>query len=45
MLEGDSGAFLTDCQLRALDARCERIEDAERLWRISESLVGENFEL
>lgn len=44
-LEGDSGAFLTDCDLRGLDTRCERVQDAEKLWVISESLIGEKFEL
>jgi NAD(P)-dependent dehydrogenase (short-subunit alcohol dehydrogenase family) len=44
-LEGESGAFLMDCQLKELDARCESGEDAEKLWRISEELVGEKFEL
>lgn len=44
-LKGKSGAFLTDCQLRALEPRCESVEDAERLWKISEDVVGEKFEL
>jgi hypothetical protein len=44
-LKANSGAYLTDCQLRALDPRCERVEDAQRLWEISETLVGEKFDL
>jgi NAD(P)-dependent dehydrogenase (short-subunit alcohol dehydrogenase family) len=41
----DSGAFLTDCQISALDVRCDSAEDAQRLWDISERLVGEKFAL
>lgn len=44
-LEKDSGAFVMDCQLKVLDERCEKVEDAERLWEISEGLVGEKFAL
>ena len=40
-----AGAFLTDSQLKALEPRCESVEDAEKLWKISEELVGEDFAL
>jgi NAD(P)-dependent dehydrogenase (short-subunit alcohol dehydrogenase family) len=39
------GAFLVDCQISdRADARAVSGENAERLWRLSEELVGEKFE-
>ncbi len=43
-LQGESGAFLTDCQVKQLEPECENADDAEELWKISGELVGERFE-
>ncbi|KAJ9155041.1 NAD(P)-binding protein [Pleurostoma richardsiae] len=47
-LEGEEGVFLEDCNLftdpATLDPRALDPVDAERLWKMSEDLVGEKFE-
>jgi hypothetical protein len=39
------GAFLVDCQVSdAAGPRAVSSDEAERLWKLSEELVGEKFE-
>jgi NAD(P)-dependent dehydrogenase (short-subunit alcohol dehydrogenase family) len=42
-LEGDSGAYLDDCGVSDSTAFSSDMGNAERLWKLSEELVGEKF--
>ena len=46
MITEHSGAFLVDCQIKkdGIKAHALGDENAERLWKLSEELVGEKFE-
>lgn len=46
-IEGSSGAYLADCKVEHGDVWAEHAKgdaDAERLWELSERLVGQKFE-
>ncbi|EXJ85150.1 hypothetical protein A1O3_05825 [Capronia epimyces CBS 606.96] len=43
-LEGKSGAYLQNCQTTDVEPHGTGGENADRLWALSERLVGENFE-
>jgi len=44
-IEGQSGWYMADCQPQRTYEYAESREGAERLWKISEELVGEKFDI
>ncbi|KAJ7644678.1 hypothetical protein FB45DRAFT_1053371 [Roridomyces roridus] len=44
-LNGHPGAYLSDCKIAndQLPAACSSVENAERLWTLTEELIGEEF--
>lgn len=42
-LDAETGVYLDDCQLRRPSKWASDTDKAERLWRLSEDLVGEKF--
>ena len=44
-IEKQSGMFMMDCQPKETYEYAESLEGAERLWALSEKLVGEKFEI
>ncbi|TVY34838.1 Short-chain dehydrogenase-like protein [Lachnellula subtilissima] len=44
-LDGERGLYLDDCQLKRPSKWASDPEKAERLWRLSEELVGQKFDL
>lgn len=47
MYEGSTGAYLNDCVVprEPLKEHAAGLDKAEKLWKLSEELVGENFEI
>jgi hypothetical protein len=39
----ETGVYLDDCQLKRPSKWASDVDKAERLWRLSEDLVGEEF--
>jgi hypothetical protein len=39
----ETGVYLDDCQLKKPSKWASDVDKAERLWRLSEDLVGEEF--
>ncbi|KAL6242138.1 hypothetical protein RBB50_011050 [Rhinocladiella similis] len=44
-IEGQSGMYMADAKCQPAYEYAESVENAERLWKLSEELVGEKFEL
>ncbi|EXJ67729.1 uncharacterized protein A1O5_09075 [Cladophialophora psammophila CBS 110553] len=44
-IESQSGMYMTDCQCQSTYEYAESMEGAEKLWKLSEELVGEKFEI
>ncbi|KAJ9610813.1 hypothetical protein H2200_005590 [Cladophialophora chaetospira] len=44
-IEGQSGWYMADCQPQRTYEYAESLEGAEKLWRLSEQLVGEKFDI
>ncbi|TPX13605.1 uncharacterized protein E0L32_006076 [Thyridium curvatum] len=44
-IEGDSGAYMSDCQPEATFEWATKEEYVEKLWTVSEELVGQKFDL
>jgi hypothetical protein len=44
-LKGEKGVYLDDCQLKRPSKWASDPEKAERLWKLSEELVGQKFDL
>jgi NAD(P)-dependent dehydrogenase (short-subunit alcohol dehydrogenase family) len=44
-IEPQSGMYMADCQPQKTYEYAESLEGAEKLWKLSEKLVGEKFEL
>jgi hypothetical protein len=44
-IEGSSGMYMKNCQPTKTYEYVEDPENAERLWKISEELIGEKFEI
>jgi NAD(P)-dependent dehydrogenase (short-subunit alcohol dehydrogenase family) len=44
-IEAQSGMYMTDCQPQKTYEYAEDMEGAEKLWKLSEKLVGEKFEI
>lgn len=44
-LEDDTGAYMEDCAVKTARDYATSLENAERLWRLSEKLVGQDFHL
>jgi hypothetical protein len=42
-LDGYNGAYLEDASLSEVEKTAKDPEDVERLWKLSEELVGETF--
>jgi len=44
-LEPFSGAYLSDCNITEPSEHATRMEDAEKLWVMSETWVGQTFKI
>ena len=44
-IEAQSGMYMADCQPQETYEYAESVEGAEKLWKLSEELVGEKFDL
>ena len=44
-IEGESGWYMTNCQPQRTYEYAESVEGAEKLWKLSEELVGEKFDI
>ena len=42
-LEVEKGVYLSDCQIKRPSKWALDVEKAEKLWKLSEGLVGEKF--